>query len=356
MAQRTFRLTATAAVIIAAEMLICSASSAADTPPVGSFTFISGVSKLSITGYYAFVGAPVVCEADQAGPGFDFAWTFSDGGYETGRQVSHTFISTGTSTVTLTVTAAASQQSASSSRALEVLAFEFPPAALLIMGSGNTGTWNTELLIANPTNFPIDLEVGTIPVPSECTTDPCPPPLNPARIELPASGQLTLQFTDVFGGRELQYLYVLPSNPSLPLPVVRARAYEVAQPARAMELPITSYAALAARQNSPLDFPGAELSSTAHSNLVIAEVGGQYLPAGALIEAITTGGTTVASKNISLATRQTLFLVDILTAMGLKQFSGHLRVTYTGGGGIIDGALATLTSDGGFAVSAGFNP
>jgi hypothetical protein len=42
--------------------------------------------------------------------------------------------------------------------------------------------------------------------------------------------------------------------------------------------------------------------------------------------------------------------------MGIDNFSGHLRVTSTGGAGIIDGALATLTNDGGFAVSAGFNP
>jgi len=42
--------------------------------------------------------------------------------------------------------------------------------------------------------------------------------------------------------------------------------------------------------------------------------------------------------------------------MGLQEFSGHLRVTSTRGGGVIDGALATITSDGGFAVSAGLNP
>jgi hypothetical protein len=228
------------------------------------------------------------------------------------------------------------------------------PNALLIVGSGYTGTWDTELLIVNPTNVPLDLEIGTIPIPSGCTLSTCPPPYDPARIEVPASGQLTRYVSGLVFG--MQYLYVLPSNPTDPLPIVRARAYEVAQPSRAMELPITSFAALAARQNSPLDFPGAVRSSDAHSNLVLAEVGGQFLSASVRIDAITTDGTTVATKNVSLATRQTLFLVDILTTMGLQEFSGHLRVTYTGGGGIIDGALATLTSDGGFAVSAGFNP
>jgi PKD repeat protein len=344
--------------VVIAMSLLARGRCLGDSAPVGTFRFISGVQihGFAMIGYYAFVGMPVVCEADEARPGFTFAWTFGDGGSETGRQAGHAFLATGDATVTLTVTDVASHLSASSSRSLDVLDFEFPPEALLIMGAGNTGTWDTELLIANPVGVPLALEVGSIPVPSGCVTDPCPPPLNPARIEVPANGQLTLHFADVVGGPGLQYLYVLPSSPNLPLPVVRARVYEVAQPARAMELPITSYAALAARHNSPLDFPGAELSSTAHSNLVIAEVGGQYLPAGAFIEAITADGTTVASKSISLATRQTLFLIDILKTMGLQEFSGHLRVTYGGGGGVIDGALATLTSDGGFAVSAGFNP
>jgi hypothetical protein len=235
-----------------------------------------------------------------------------------------------------------------------ILIAEDQSNALLIMGSGFTGTWNTELRIVNPTGSPLALQVGGFPFSTACTFNPCPPPY-PIHIELPPNGEQTVLFTDVFAGAALQFLYVLPSASSDPLPVVRARAYEIAQPARAMELPITSYVALVARQNSPLDFPGAERSTTAHSNLVIAEVG-QFSPASARIDAITNDGTTVASKDVSLATGQTLFLIDILTTMGLQEFSGHLRVTYTGGGGIIDGALATLTNDSGFAVSAGFNP
>jgi hypothetical protein len=236
-----------------------------------------------------------------------------------------------------------------------ILIAEDQPNALLNMGSGNTGAWTTELLIANPTNTPIDIQIGGFSVPIFCPTNPCPPP-DPTNRTVPASGQITVHITDIWSGPFfMQFLYVLPTNPSDPLPVVRARNYEVANPGRAMELPITSYAALAARQNSPLDFPGAERSATAHSNLVIAEVG-QFSPASARIDAITDDGTTVGSKNVSLATGQTLFVIDILTTMGLQEFSGHLRVTYTGGGGIIDGALATLTNDSGFAVSAGFNP
>jgi hypothetical protein len=226
--------------------------------------------------------------------------------------------------------------------------------ALLIMGSGFTGTWNTELRIANPTGTALPLQVGGFPFPTACTFNPCPPPY-PVHIELAPNGEQTVLFTDVFSGTALQFLYVLPSNSGDPLPVVRARAYNVAQPARAMELPITSYAALTTRNNSPLDFPGAERSGTAHSNLIIAEVS-QAAGATARIDAIAPDGTTVATRNISLASGQNLFLIDVLTTMGLDTFSGHLRVTSTGGAGIIDGALATLTDDGGFAVSAGFNP
>lgn len=227
------------------------------------------------------------------------------------------------------------------------------PNALLITGSGYTGTWNTELRIANPTSGPLEIQIGALPIPDFCPFNPCPPPA-PITREVPANGQLVVYF-DEFFGNGLQFLYVLPSNPADPLPVVRARAFEVAQPARAMELPITSYAALAARQNSPLDFPGAEHSTTAHSNLIVAEVT-RTAPATARIDAITTDGATLASKDISLAAGENLFLVDVLATMGLQDFNGHLRVSYTAGGGTIDGALAVLTNDGGFAVSAGFNP
>jgi hypothetical protein len=233
------------------------------------------------------------------------------------------------------------------------LAAQDQPKSLLIMGSGNTGTWTTELHIVNPTNKALDIQVGRFPIPVYCTIDPCPN----TNAGIPANGEATIQIGELGAGVYMQFLYVMPLNQTDPFPIVRARAYEVAQPARAMELPITSYSALAARNNSPLDFPGAERSSTAHSNLIIAEVSQGYgVTPSARIDAITTDGTTVATKTVTLFQGQNLFLVDVLGTMGIDNFSGHLRVTYTGGGGVIDGALATLTSDGGFAVSAGFNP
>lgn len=231
------------------------------------------------------------------------------------------------------------------------LAAQDQPKSLLIMGSGNTGTWTTELHIVNPTNKALDIQVGKSPIPVYCTIDPCPN----INAEIPANGEVTIQIGALGAGVYMQFLYVMPLSQADPVPIVRARAYEVAQPARAMELPITSYGALATRNNTPLDFPGAERSSTAHSNLIIAEVG-QVDGVSARIDAITKDGTTVATKNVDLYRGQNLFLVDVLTTMGIDNFSGHLRVTYTGGGGIIDGALATLNNDGGFAVSAGFNP
>jgi len=228
------------------------------------------------------------------------------------------------------------------------------PNAVLVMGSGNTGTWNTELRIANPTNQALELQVGGFPEPVFCTATPCPPP-DPITRVLEPNAELTLLFSDVFAGNGFQFLYVLPTNPADPLPVVRARAFNVAQPARAMELPATTYAAIASHASTPLDFPGAAHTSMTHSNLAVAEIT-QASTATITIEAITTTGATSGMQSLTLAPGQMIVFPDIIGRMVGHDFQGHLRVTQTSGNGLVNGALATLGEDGSFAVSAGFNP
>jgi hypothetical protein len=228
------------------------------------------------------------------------------------------------------------------------------PNAVLVMGSGNTGTWNTELRIANPTDQALELQVGGFPDPEFCTATPCPPPYPITRMLAP-NAELTLLFSDVFAGNGFQFLYILPTNPADPLPVVRARAFNVADPARAMELPAATYAAIASHASVPLDFPGAAHTSTAHSNLAIAEVT-QANGATIRIEAITTTGVISGMQTRILAPGQMIVFSDIIGSMVGQDFQGHLRITRISGSGLVNGALATLGDDGSFAVSPGFNP
>jgi hypothetical protein len=231
--------------------------------------------------------------------------------------------------------------------------------ALVIPGAGFTGAWDTEVVIGNPFDTPMNVGVSPVRLSSQfagCQADPCPPPFE-VDVAIPAHAQRVVHYSDIFVG--VAALYVSNTDPgATQLPVVRARAYAVAQPSRAMELPVVTYATLVARGGAPMVFVGALRSADgAHSNLAIAETA-NLVGSDAIvrIDAIDENGQTVATMNRSIIPAHVLFLTDILEQMGVSEFSGQIRVTQTGGTGVLDGALATLTPDGGFAVSSGFNP
>jgi hypothetical protein len=231
--------------------------------------------------------------------------------------------------------------------------------ALVIPGAGSTGAWDTEVLIGNPFDTPMNVAVSPVRVSSQysgCQADPCPPPF-PIFVALSSNGQKIVHYSDI--GEGVAALYVSNTDPGAPqLPVVRARAYAVGQPSRAMELPIVTYATLVARASAPMVFVGALRSAGgAHSNLALAETANLVgSDATVRIDAIDENGQTVGSMNRAIIPAHVLFLTDVLEQMGVSEFSGQIRVTQTGGTGVLDGALATLTPDGGFAISSGFNP
>jgi hypothetical protein len=232
--------------------------------------------------------------------------------------------------------------------------------ALVIPGAGFTGAWDTEVVLANPYDTELHVTVFTVRLSSQyagCMINECPPPLAIFLTLLP-HGQSVTRYSQI-NAEGVTALYVSNSDQGATnLPVVRARAYAVAQPSRAMELPIVTYATLVARGGAPLVFVGALRSADGtHSNLVVAETANLVgSDASVRIDAIDENGQTVGSMNRTIIQAHVLFLVDVLEQMGVSEFSGQIRVTQTGGTGVLDGALATLTPDGGFAVSSGFNP
>jgi hypothetical protein len=237
--------------------------------------------------------------------------------------------------------------------------------ALVVVGAGYTGTWDTEILIGNPYDADLNLEVSSVRLSSEttpCTVGTCPPP-TPTYLALKANSQITIhvsQMGGLIGGPVIAlYINCVPGADSIDtrLPVVRARAYAVATPGRAMELPVVSIAALTSRAPLPFVFVGALHSATAHSNLIVAETSNLVgSDANFVIDAVNSDGEVVASMTRSVSAGGSVFLVDVLGAMGISDFDGVIRVNQTGGPGVVTGALATLTDDGGFAVSGGFNP
>jgi hypothetical protein len=344
------------AIILAALGIPCCAKAAsvglAGPPLTADFRVTSGVTVSCDGLFQAVAGTPVTFEATAVGSAISYAWTFSDGSPATGQIVSHSFSSAGIATVTLTVEDTATDHLVSSSLHLRV-AGSGPVElnAITIVGAGHTDAWDTELVIANP--FPVELDVLVGRIPRPCPTT-CPPPV-PRIIALPADGQLTLLASD-FMPPEVSFLFVTPTLENAPgLPVVRARAFAVNEPSRAMELPVISFAEWANRSGQTLVFPGAEKSADSYSNLSIAELS-EGSTAGYRVDAYDAAGRKVASFEGALQPGDFGVIVDVLKQMGVSSFAGQLRLTRTCGDGVLAGALATLNSDGSFAVSGGFNP
>jgi hypothetical protein len=89
---------------------------------------------------------------------------------------------------------------------------------------------------------------------------------------------------------------------------------------------------------------------------VLSEVGWDG-EAAIVVEAYSAEGVRLGGVPYQIAAGETLFLVDVLTQLGVPELEGgQIRVTRVGGIGLMWGFLATLTDDGGVTVSPGMNP
>jgi hypothetical protein len=161
----------------------------------------------------------------------------------------------------------------------------------------------------------------------------------------------------------IRTLYLDPRN-ELDAPVLAARVVNRANPSQAADLPVLRYAAIEALNPTVLAFPSARRTADSHTNLTIAEVSKE---AGAaltlLIEVFSpTGerlgsGTFDVSSTGGFSSSSTLFLPDVLSTLGITQLQdGQIRVTKTGGTGLMWGLLATVYDEGRLSVSVGMNP
>jgi hypothetical protein len=107
-----------------------------------------------------------------------------------------------------------------------------------------------------------------------------------------------------------------------------------------------------------LSFPAARRSIDSHSNLIVAEVSreeGREL--SILVEAYSSAGERLGSAAFDLSAGSTLFLVDVLAQLGVENLAdGQIRVTKTGGTGLMWGLLATVYDEDRVLVSLGTNP
>ncbi len=330
----------------------------AGAPVPGTFRVVCGAAPKD-GALSAVAGAPIVFEADAGGAGYTYSWQFSDGSTDTGFQVTHAFPTGGRQTVSLSVVTPGPHE-VRSTEAIQVIGLGVEPNAIVIAGAGSTGSWDTELVLGNPFDSELTVLLFTKRISSEfggCILATCPPP-QPAFITLGPAAQRTVRYSDLFPpGITGLYVSSSPGDALARFPTIRARAYAPDQPARAMELPMVTYETLVSLPPSPLMFVGAARSPGSHSNLFLAETS-NFAESEAVVrvDAIDSSGSVVGSLSHSIPAGGAVTFSDILGSMGITQFDGAVRVTQVGGSGVVNGALATLSEDGSFAVSAGLIP
>ena len=104
-----------------------------------------------------------------------------------------------------------------------------------------------------------------------------------------------------------------------------------------------------------LTFPSASRSTVSHSNLILSEVS-WYDDLDVRIEAFAATGEPRGVGVFRVVRGFTLFLADVLAQLAVGELDGgQIRVTKTGGNGLMWGLLATVAEDR-VSVSLGTNP
>jgi virginiamycin B lyase len=226
---------------------------------------------------------------------------------------------------------------------------------LVAVGAGFSGTWDTEFELANGEGRNVRVSVGLLD-PFFCQVG-C---YEPARyLDIPAHGTARISSREVpYVAEAVQTFYVSLAEriDVAEFPTTRARIVNRARPTQAIEIPVVRLSRLEEMNPVILAFPGAARSPTTHSNLILAEVG-RDSPVAFRVEALDSAGTSRGSRDFFLQEGKTLFLIDALHQLGVDALDGgQIRVTKTGGIGLMWGLLATLTEDGDVSVSVGTNP
>jgi hypothetical protein len=223
---------------------------------------------------------------------------------------------------------------------------------LVALGAGVAGTWETEFEFANPdSDLAVNVFAGEQPHPFVCVTSPCGIAFAP----LPRSGSARIVTRPTDFGAFTGRLFV-GADDAEELPTVKARVINRARPTQGIELPLFRRSTLVTLNPLVLSFPGAQRSAASHTNLFISEIG-LTAAINVLVEAYASSGERLGMEVRTLSAGETLFLQDVLARLNATDLSeGQIRLTRTGGGGVMWGLSATVFDDGHVTVTAGKHP
>jgi len=233
------------------------------------------------------------------------------------------------------------------------------PNSLIVIGGGFSGSWDTDLELANPTSTVLRGVVETL---GNILGAPCPPNCSATAFEIPPNGTIKLAvrsfLSDFYAGPRILRIETFGSA----LPVAKATVVNRERPVSAANLPVVHLATLQAADPAVLAFPGAIRRPGAHSNLFLSGLG--TTPAAhflVLVEVLSSSGVPLASSTFEVPNEGVLsnafYAVDIIGRLGVQDLAdGQIRVTKSSGTGVLTGMLATSYDDGRVSVTLGSNP
>lgn len=212
--------------------------------------------------------------------------------------------------------------------------------ALVVPAAGTFGGWQTTLHYSNAADAPTALYAGYYREPIY-VCGACPWQ-GYARLTARGTGLVS-----VGPGPSVIYSRSVDRGD---LPAFKARARNITSPQRATDLPATRLSTIALLDPSVLVFPGAFRTATGRSNLFIAEV--EPLseerpdPVSLRIDVFSPEGNHLGSEPVTVYSGGRSFFVDSLGRLGIDRLTnGQIRVTKTGGAGLLWGSLTTIDGD-----------
>ncbi len=228
---------------------------------------------------------------------------------------------------------------------------------LVIVGAGYVPPWDTDFFIANPGSDFVGVSIQDRPQSySPCLS--CPEwgaLLSPGGTAKGTARQALLGIQHS-GAPGIRTLYVDP-HMVLDAPIAAARVVNRVRPSQAADVPVVRYATIEALDPTVLSFPSATRTGSSHTNLILAEVSFEGSLSGVL-EVFSSSGELLGAGTFAIeGNARTLFMADVLQTLGVPSLEdGQIRVTKTGGTGLMWGLLATVFDDGRVLVSVGANP
>ena len=232
--------------------------------------------------------------------------------------------------------------------------------SLVLVGAGYSDGWDTAVEAANAESFSILGNLGGGRSRGTCVIhDGCPQPPNFPLAPHATARRMLSQTSGISGFYTYFFFSDTFSADPFDLPTVKARVFNRSTPGQSVDLPVIRYSALLRLNPTVLFFPSVtKKAGGPRSNLIISNVIGGAISFNA--EVFSSAGDLLGSAPFVIASASpgsTLFIQDIAGTLGVTDLEqGSVRVTRTGGSGLLWGVLMTVAEDGSLTYSLGQNP